>query len=450
MIGVSGTLRRAAAAALTVALGAFAANDAHASPEDIFGYGPRASAMGGTSTSTSDDYEATYGNPALLSRIRRARLVLGLTGATFDLHADGPGLPGRISVLPAVGSVIGVDLPLPFGGILEKRLALGFAFYTPSDVIIRGRILYPETPQFPLLPDRAQSLAIRAGLGVDLGYGIRVGAGFGALAEIVGTVLVATDATGRVGSRVEDQLIAAYAPVLGASFEHALLGGTIRGGLVFRGALDARFSIDIDATKLSSINIPVFNIAGLAQYDPLSVAGEVSWENARWRLAAGLTYKRWSAYPGLIEPTIRCPADAPDCGSLQPVKLDLHDTVVPRVGVEHVLPLSRTASAAVRGGYFFEMTPTPANLPQSQRWDVPSRALVPVPTRFFDASRHVLTAGFGVKITKPLLLTADTYAQLHVLQPRTVTLEAGDGGATSTADLSGVVVATGIVLGVGF
>ncbi len=451
MIGVSGSLRRAAAAVLAFGLAAFASREAHASPEDIFGYGPRASAMAGTSTATSDDYEATYGNPALLSRIRRARLVLGLAGATFNLHATGEGLPGRISVLPAVGSVIGVDLPLPFGGILEKRLALGFAFYTPSDVIIRGRILYPETPQYPLLPDRAQSLAIRAGFGLDIGYGIRIGAGFGALAEIVGTVLVATDATGRVGSRVEDQLIAAYAPVIGASFEHPVLGGMLRGGLVFRGALDARFSIDIDATKLSTINIPVFNIAGLAQYDPLQVGAEVAWEGSRWHLAAGLTYKHWSAYPGLIEPTIRCPADSPDCGSLQPVKLDLHDTIVPRVGVEHVVPLSRTASASIRGGYFFEMTPTPDHLPQSQKWDVPSATLVPVPTRFFDASRHVLTAGFGVKVTKPLLLTVDTYAQLHVLHPRTLTLDAGasDGG-TSTADLSGFVAATGIVLGVGF
>ncbi|CAN5211470.1 hypothetical protein BH09MYX1_BH09MYX1_58410 [soil metagenome] len=450
MIRAPGNLRGWAFASTLVA-SLFYGRVAHASPEDIFGYGPRSSAMGGTTTAVSDDYEATYGNPALLSRIQRARLVIGLSSATYDLHAKGEGLPGRISVLPAVGSVIGVDLPLPFGGILEKRLALGFAFYTPSDVIIRGRILYPETPQYPLYPDRSQSLAIRAGAGLDIGYGIRLGVGFGALAEIVGSVVVATDATGRVGSRVEDQLVAAYAPVIGASFERPLLGGTFRGGVVFRGALDARFAIDIDATKLSSINIPVFNIAGLAQYDPLQVGAEVAWENRRWHLAAGFTYKHWSAYPGLIEPTIRCPADEPDCGSLQPVKLAFTDTIVPRVAVEHVFPLTKAASAAVRGGYFFEMTPTPSTLPASQAYDVPSQTLVPVPTRFFDASRHVLTAGFGIRITKPLIFTADTYAQLHVLHPRTVSLEAGgEGGTTSTAELSGVTVATGIVLGVGF
>lgn len=444
-----GRRRPIAIAAIAAAAATFACtSSAHASPEDIFGYGPRASAMGGASTAISDDYEATYGNPALLSRIRRARLAIGLTGATFDLHATGDGLPGRVSVLPAVGSVIGVDFPLPFGGILAKRLALGFAFYTPSDVIVRGRILYPETPQFPLLPDRAQCLAIRAGAGLDIGYGIRLGAGFGALAEIVGTVLVATDASGKVGSRVEDQLIATYAPVFGASFERPAFGGVLRGGAVFRGALDARFSIDIDATKLSSINIPVFNIAGLAQYDPMQVAAEVAWESTRWRFTGGITYKHWSAYPGLIEPTIRCPADEPDCGALQPVKLAFSGTVVPRVGVEHVLPLSSTANASIRGGYFFEMTPTPSQLPSSQAWDVPSASLVPVPTRFFDASRHVLTAGFGIRVTKPLTFSADTYAQVHVLHPRTISLDTG--GTTSNAEISGVVVATGIVLGVGF
>ena len=242
---------------------------ASASPEDIYGYGATGLAMGGTGTAHVSSYDAAFANPALASRMRHYRLSLGFEGGAFDLHADGQGLPGRVSAMRAHGLVIGGDIPLPFGGILRDRVGIALAFYTPTDALVRGRILYPETPQFGLFPDRAQCLTVRAGFGVDIGHGIRLGAGFGALAEIVGSVVVATDSTGRVGSRVEDQLITTYAPTFGASWEHALAGGTLRVGAAFRGKLDARFAVLIDATKLSSLAIPIFNIAGLAQYDPL-------------------------------------------------------------------------------------------------------------------------------------------------------------------------------------
>jgi long-chain fatty acid transport protein len=419
---------------------------ASASPEDLFGYGAESPAMAGTGTATSSDFEAAYTNPALLSRIRRPRLALGVLGANFDEVAVGDGLPGRIEDRSARGLDIGADLPIPFGGVLKDRVSGALAFYTPSEVIVRGRILYPETPQFPLLSDRAQCVAIRMGVGVDIGHGVRIGGGFAALAEIVGTVVVATDAAGKVGTQIDDQLIATYAPTLGASYEHALRlfgeDGTVRVGGVFRGALAARFSVTIDATKLSSIAIPVFDIAGLAQYDPLQAGLEVAWENSKWKLAIGATWKHWSDYPGPLEPTL------PD---LDVPKPDYSDTVVPRVGVERSFPLSRSAKLHVRGGYFFEPTPVGAHLPSSQAYDIPSQTLVTVPTRYFDADRHVFTAGLGVSLEKPLRLDVDAFAQAHVLAPRTMTLDAGEpDGSTSTANVSGSIVVTGIQIGVGF
>jgi hypothetical protein len=408
-----------------------------ASPEDLFGYGARSSAMGATGIATSSDFEAAYSNPALLSRIRVPKLTLGVLGTTFDEVAD-----TRIEDRGAHGAVVGVDLPIPLGGVLAHRVAGALAFYTPSDVVVRGRILYPETPQFPLLSDRAQCLAIRMGLGFDVGNGVRLGAGFAALAEIVGSVVVATDSSGKVGSQIDDQLVATYAPILGASWERAAFGGTLRVGAVFRGALAARFAVTIDATKLSSINIPVFNIAGLAQYDPLQGGLEVGWENKRWRFAIGGTWKHWSDYPGPLEPTLPALVVPP---------VGFSDTFVPRVGVEHTAPLSRSAELHARAGYFFEPTPLPSHLPSSQAYDIPSQSLVNVPTRWFDADRHAFTAGMGVSLEKPLHLSVDAYAQLHVLSPRTVTLDAGNpDGTPSSVNVSGVIAVTGIQVGVGF
>lgn len=411
--------------------------------------------MAGTGAATSSDFEAAYTNPALLSRIARPRLALGFLGANFDEEAHGDGLPGRIEDRSARGIDIGADLPIPFGGILKDRVSGALAFYTPSDVVVRGRILYPEIPQFPLLSDRAQCVAIRMGVGVDLGHGFRIGGGFGALAEIVGSVLVETDSTGKVSSQIDDQLVATYAPILGASWERPhtpLFGdGTLRIGAVFRGALAAQFSVSIDATKLTSLNIPVFNIAGLAQYDPLQAGLEVGWENPKWKLAIGVTWKHWSDYPGPLEPTITCPPDDPDCGAADVTHLAFSDTIVPRAGVERTFELTRASSLHVRGGYFFEPTPAPSHLPSSAAYDVSSLASVQVPTRYFDTDRHVFTAGLGVSLKKPLALDIDTYAQVHVLAPRTVTLDAGEpDGSASTGALSGSIFVTGIQLGVGF
>src|SRR5262249_41665661 len=142
----------------------------HASPEDVFGYGSRSPAMGGTGAAWSTGFEAAYTNPALLSLLRDQKLSLGVQGGGFHPNASGAGLPGHIPYEGIHGLSIGAEVPIPLGGFLRDRIGAALAVYTPSDVIVRGRLLYPETPQFPLCPDRTQSLALRTGIGVDVGY----------------------------------------------------------------------------------------------------------------------------------------------------------------------------------------------------------------------------------------------------------------------------------------
>jgi len=426
-----------------------------ASPEDIFGYGARSPAMGATGAASAQGFEATYANPALLSRVHDRVLSLGYQGATFDLSAEGPGLPGRVSVAPMKGFDIGLAMPIPFGGILKDRIGAALAFYTPKDILVRGRILYPETPQFLMLPDRAQLLAAMFGIGADVGYGFRVGAGFSAVAQIEGNVVAATDATGHVGTRVEDQLIAVYAPIAGITYDLPIgRPHSLRVGAAYRGALAARFSVEIDATHLSSLNIPVFNIAGLAQYDPAQLAFEVTYDTPELVLALGATYKRWSQYPGPLEATIQCPASEPNCGALSPTPVNYSDTVVLRAGADRALPVTQSLTAHARAGYFLEPTPMPSSIDASQAYSPAAAAVVSVPTRFFDATRHVLTLGGGLELRPPLPpLTLDLFGQLHLLQPRTMTLHPGPSGdptSSSEARVSGSVLAGGLVLGVRF
>lgn len=425
-----------------------ASAEADASPEDLFGYGARTGAMGATGVSHAGGAEAAWHNPALASTIRENKLTLGYGGAVFALDAVGSGLPGRLSTAPAKGVFIGADLPIPFGGNLRDRVGVALAFYTPSDVIVRGRVLYPEKTQFPLLGDRAQSLTVRGGLGVDIGWGIKVGVGFAALAEIVGTVVAATDVTGRVGTRVEDQLVATYAPILGATYD---LPGSLRVGLTYRGTLDARFSILVDGTKLSSLAIPLFNISGLAQYDPAQAAFELARVEKLNVLAVQLVYKRWSDFPGILEPTVVCSEGGAGACGLAPPMIEWRDTIAVRIGAEQGFEIARGVTLRGRGGAFVETSALPSSLPGSEAFDIPSKSVVPVPTRYFDSTRVALTTGAGLSLENPLPpIDLDVFAQYHILLPRDVTTAAGTSEVAMKGESSGHVKVFGLTVGVRF
>jgi len=438
---------------LTLAVGAaslLVSVAAEASPEDLFGYGGRTSAMGATGVAHASGYESAWHNPALASTIRENKLTLGFGGAVFALDAVGAALPGRVSTQPARGITIGADIPIPFGGKLRDRVGIGLGFYTPTDVIVRGRVPYPETAQFPLLADRAQSLMIRGGLGADIGYGVRAGLGFAALAEIVGTVVAATDATGRVGTRVENQLVATYAPIFGLTWD--VPGSSrLRVGASFRGTLDARFAVMVDGTNLSSIAIPLLNISGLAQYDPAQAALEIARVEHLNVLAFQLGYKKWSDFPGVLEPTVACSEGGAGACGLVPPSIDWRDTFVVRIGAEQGYELAPGVVLRGRGGGFFETSALPADVPASEAFDIPSKSVVTVPTRYFDGARIAVTTGVGLSLAKPLPpVDLDLFAQYHLVLSRTITSADGAGTVLSRGESSGHVKVFGLTAGVRF
>ena len=434
-----GWRRHAGALLAGVAIAGVSAR-ASASPEDLFGYGARTSAMGATGTAHAEGYETAWHNPALASGIRAPKLTLGFTGGVLRLGAEGEGLPGRTSTDPFTGTTIGAEIPIPLGGVLRHRLGVALAFYEPTDVVVRGRVLYPERTQFPMLDNRAQSVTVRAGLGVDVGHGVRLGAGFAALAEVEGTVVAATDATGRVGTRVEDQLVATYAPVLGVTYDLPVKGPeTWRIGATYRGKLEARFSIVIDASKLSTLQIPLLNISGLAQYDPAQAALEIARIEPLSTLALQVVYKHWSAYPGVIEPTVVCSeGGAGQCG-LTPPSIDFHDTFVVRVGAEQGKVLAPGVTLRGRVGGFFESSPLPSDVPGSTAYDTTVHDTVNVPTRYFDSDRLALTLGVGLSLAKPLPpIDLDLFVQHHYLFARTIRSTGSEGEASGHITLFGL------------
>lgn len=409
---------------------------AEASPAEQFGFGPRSQAMVGVGTAVGRGVDTTYTNPALLSAVHRSEFSFGWQTTRFVLHADGPNAPGELSEESVSGTTIGVVLPVPFGGFLEDRVSLGLGVFTPSTLIARARLLYPERAQFPLITDRAQTLNFNAGAGVDLGYGLRVGAGALALAELVGTVVVRTDSTGRVGTAVDDQLVATYAPVLGASYDFA---PGLSAGLVYRGVLEGDFDVVVKVFDLGSLTVPDLNITGVAQYDPMQLQAEIGYQTPPWTLALAATYKRWSAFDGWQRPTVKCPASQPACAALRPVPVEFHDTIVPRVAAAYAFELSPDAKAELRAGYAFEPTPLGEQTAESN---------------YFDNHRHLLGIGYGVELAEPLPpIRVDVVYQHQLLMPRShsksSSVPADNPGAPSV-DTGGQLMTAGVSVGVKF
>ena len=200
----------------------------------------------------------------------------------------------------------------------------------------------------------------------------------------------------------------------------------------------------VDATKLSSLSLPLFNIAGVPQYDPEQAVLEVARESDGWTLAAGVTWKRWSNYPGLFEPTIACPSGQ-DCKLLAPPQIQFSDIIVPRAGVEKSFALPRRAALRARGGVLLEPSPVPSPLPSSQAYDGKQGLDVDVPTRFFDSTRALFSLGGGADFGDALPFSVDFYAQYLVLLPRTMTTP-----PAPSASLSGSVLGYGVFVGVRF
>lgn len=380
---------------------------ARASEPDLFGMGARSGAMAGTGAADSEGYDATYSNPAGLVGPTRRRLTLGYIGAQYHLHLDG----ARRPVDATNGLLIGADLPLPFGGVLKDRIALGLGFYFPAGLINRARDGYPDQPRLALLDDRTQVVSVLVAAGVRITRRVTLGAGVLALAALVGEIDI-RPVGGSITTVAEEQLVASYTPVVGARVQAA---SRLRIGLTFRGESRSRYDIEIknNLGPALPIELPTLRVAGTAQFDPMQIALEGALEVTRWlRLDAGATWKHWSSYDQ--------PVDNATLGAPPLPPPGYHDTAVPRIAGEAHLERGRLELAG-RLGYFFEWSPAP---------DGPDRVLL-------DADRHVLTVGGGLSYHgSAFSFQLDLFGQWHHLADSSrVRGDLGVFGATFGVDL---------------
>jgi long-chain fatty acid transport protein len=357
---------------------------AAASEPELFGVGARSAAMAGTGTADAEGWEATYANPAGIVGAERRRLTIGYVGARYDLKLDGHHQPVRSTN----GVYIGANLPLPFGGVMRDRLAIGLAFYYPTGLITSAQAPYPDQPRLALLERRTETVSVLVAASARAHRRVKLGIGVLALAALIGNIAITPDAGGRITTLAEEQLITDFAPVAGIRVQAASF---VQIGLVLRGESKSQYDLRVTNSlgPRIPVAIPTLRIAGTAQFDPLQMQLEAGFRHKWLVVDVGIAWKHWSPFPVPVENATPGAPPQPPTG--------YHDTAVPRLGLEGNGAWGKWRLSG-RLGYFFEQSPAPSD-----------QAIL------VDGDRHVLTGGLGWGWGSAWSFSLDLFGQLHVL-----------------------------------
>lgn len=361
---------------------------AQASSTDLFGMGARGAAMGGAVVSNTTGYSAVYYNPAALMILGQRQFSVGVQRADYSISLNDE----NYAVDANTNLVLGFNVPIPFGDVLADRIALGFGFVVPFQSILEADVRAPETPFFVVVENRAQVIGLHAALGVRIMDWLHVGAGVVALAELIGGIDIAPNNTGQLGSAVRDELVADFALIAGLLVDPVDWLGI---GVTYHGASDARFAFPITADLGPSfpVEVPLLNIVGVAQYDPMQVSADITFRPIEGlEIAAGATFKRWSEFINSIERT------TPTVPEQDPPLFE--DIWVPRLGAEYSAAVGAVTLAGRVGG-FYEPTPVPDQTGNNN---------------YLDSGRIGLGFGGGAVWRE---LTFDLAVQVQLMQDRT-------------------------------
>ncbi len=332
---------------------------------ELYGFGPRAIALGNASEAVSDDCYAAYANPANLALARHIHFGFGLESVwnRFGIDRRGGEAAWRTR-LPKDNYLaqLGISTPLP--GWLQDRAALGVAIHVPLGGPTRLDSLDHRIPQLPMYDTLGDRLALVASLGVRPLDWLAIGAGV--------QVLTGLDGRADIGLSVLDQRVTYKALQVDlATVVTPLVGLTVlprdgvRLALVWRAESSVRYDLPL-AVDIDQVGRLDFKVKGIGLWLPDSFALAGSWQAGRWLVTGSAAWQRWSQMPP-IAPDVTVRIDnsqllQPGSKSLDlisvrnvPVAMGTQDIVVPRVGVE----LRPDEVWTLRGGVQHRPTPFP-------------------------------------------------------------------------------------------
>jgi long-subunit fatty acid transport protein len=430
--------RISVAAALGVAV-SLTTSAARADNFNLFGYGPRAAAMGGAMTAEASDYTSVFYNPALM--VERKDVNFGLSFQWYRMTADvRPKDQAReldCSACTAPDSAgFSLGLVFPLGGKVKNRLALGLGLYLPSQVMLRVNAPDPRTPYWYRYHANPERIVIHTGLGIKLVDWLKLGVGIQALADLLGNganvrvdlfskEVQARELNSFLGTRV--------APVVGL---HLSPLKWLRFGVTYKGEMKLVYEIPAKV-ELATVGTLAFAVTGVAHFTPHTINAGVAVDlTDELTLSAEGEWQQWSAapspYANLNVDLSGAVLEGLGLGSAldltSPVQRPgFSDTLSGRLGLEYRIGSRFQA----RLGGFFRPTPVP-------RQSVAG-------TNLLDGTAIGVSGGFGFNFDDPLEIMQhpiqiDVAAQGHFLLSREVMKESTDvvPSYTAAARIGGV------------
>ena len=412
-------------------LALIAPDRALATPVDALGYGARSKAMAGATAADAQDYSANYYNPSQLAMFERPELSVGYTHASFDLESNAT--PSNVA--PVDAWMFGLVAPGRIAGI---PVAFGMAAQLPHGFLSRSETIRESDPYWVFYEARMQLLYTSINLAVMPIDGWSVGVGTASLAtttggfQIRGTTVAAEFDHSEYESELEHQIDATLVSTRYPQISTSLALDALKFGLSYReqAKLDTTVAASLDTVIDGQfVQIPVrydVVVRTVKMFIPRQLNLAAAWNPNRLRLELDLTWYDWSSYQSPVSATsTEFYADPPEGVMINlpeapntppPEDPRFKDRIVPRLGAEYTLPLGALFELPLRAGYAYESTPVP---PQTGD------------TSFLDSTRHLLSAGAGMKVKglDPVLaggLRLDLAFQWGFLKDREQTKANGD------------------------
>ena len=409
---------------------------------NTYGYGPRATAMGGAMTAEANDYTAVFYNPALL--VDRTDVNFGFNFQFYRMAADvqSKDLAKPLDLSNAtppstVGTSVGLLFPL--GGKVKNHLALGLGVYLPTAELLRVNIVAANSPYWYRYHASPERLILHLGAGIKIVDWLKIGLGIQALADLIGSgANVSVDLFSKQvnSGDLNAYLATRVAPVFSLAIQpikRLRLGATFKWEMKLNVVIPAK-------VDLEGIGTLGFTVSGIAHYTPHTLNFGAAFDvTPDFTLTLDGEWQNWSAAPSpyvginidLSGPTL----EALGLGSALDVtsanqKPGFTDTFGGRLGAEYRV----SERFAARLGTFLRPTPVP-------KQDTAG-------TNLMDNTAIGITGGFGFNFSDPLEIfqhpvQIDVAGQAQFILPREAKKAAVDSqpGYTYSANVYGVTAA---------
>ncbi|HEY2517733.1 MAG TPA: hypothetical protein VGI39_42985 [Polyangiaceae bacterium] len=425
---------------------------ASANPLDAFGFGSRETAMGGAAAADARGVSANYYDPAGLALARRFEIAVGYLNADAQLKIDGK----DSGVDPVRALVGGVVAP---GTVAKVPFAFGFAFHLPDDRLSRVLALPETTPRWELYDNRNQRLYLAANLAISPWPWLQIGGGLSFLSSTSGSIDLSgqanlyTPESSQIRSSIDADLTAVRYPQAGV---RVALSDRVALAVVYRGQFS--LGLDLKATihgNLSDLTTAYYALqtSSVDNFLPQQLVVGGSFDlSRRLRANVDFTWVNWSAYvPPVAHVTVALDIPPPSGGwpagitpptvpaATQVAPIDVHDRIVPHVGLEWRAVEKRHWAWFVRAGYEYDKSPFGAQTGV---------------TNYVDRDRHAFSSGLGLEL-KDLLpelprdLRLDVHGQLGIL-PMATTLKSNPADFVGDYRAGGHILNLGATLTLGF